>query len=606
MKRLNLVTKIFCGLGLLLTCGMGHTANQYPPMQQPYGYQPGMPWQFRPAPQQPPRQLAPPANGGNGQGATPYNYSYSYGYSAPRTPMSPQGAPAARAYPRAPAQSAAAPPRVEVHIDNNEPYAQESVIYRVEIISSENLQTVDLTLPRSDAVVFNKLDGPLASVRTRNGHSEIVNLFRYAVIPLRAGSIELEPVSVTGSFTSSGRAGYGESAKFEATSNRSLFLQVKPAVDGVQPWLPLQHLGLRTESQGAERLEAGKPFTLVLELSAVGASGAQLPSLESQLKSPDFRVYREKTTTSGELSKDGRYLQGTRTEHYTLVPQFGGTLRMPELRVAWWNVNTDSLQHASIGTQPVSSGGDRRGDGRFGITQDSGFFPAGSSSVFWVPLAAVFGLLAGYWLAVWLRGTASATSEEQSISRWGLAWLRLKLALAPLSRRLGPALQRLTRPLASAANRVVPGFSEASAQAAASLRRLSPIRHGRRLGRTLVYTLPRPLRIWFSVQHLESEKNPLSWSRKLQSAAIEHLNLPPQAPLRSIGERIIALDPQVDAQRIRDLIHQLDAAVYGETSVDFDDWKREFSRAIRPKAALLRPRKKTGSSGLPELNPKIA
>ena len=138
------------------------------------------------------------------------------------------------------------------------------------------------------------------------------------------------------------RPGGGES--FEASSRRPLKMRVQPAGPSVKPWLPADQISLRARIQSSERAEAGKPLRLTIDLTAAGTTGTSLPSLEEQLQTSGFRVYREKTHTESKLSKDGRRLLGRRLESFTVVPQYSGELQLPALRLAWWNVRTGAVR----------------------------------------------------------------------------------------------------------------------------------------------------------------------------------------------------------------------------------------------------------------------
>ena len=589
MKR-SWTRGLVLGLALGLAAASASAGGPFPFMKMGFPEGPeGGSWKFPPMRQQPPGMQAPtaPRNG----------YNYNYGYRTSPPPMTGQQG---RPYGQPQAQQASQPPRVEETLSSSQPYAQEAVIYTVRIVSTENLKTVDVTLPTSDAVVFMKLDGPIARIRGSGGRQEIVNEFHYALTTLRAGSVSLSPIAVSGTLAS----GYGPSRtrEFQINGSRPLQLQVKPMAPGVQPWLPLQHLALRTELQGAEELEPGKPFTLLVEMFAAGATGSQLPSLERQLSSPHFRVYREQTKTTEELSGDGRQLQGTRKEYFTLVPQHGGDLQLPELRIAWWNVNTGNVQYASVPTQRLGSGGGLFSSARFGLSEGT-FFPAGSSSVFWIPLTGIFGLLIGYWLAVWLRGQKGEDAEPTPLAP---LLLRLQVWGGLLWRRLAPALGRLRQPTEAALTSLTPAAGEIGHQLSSALKRLSPAPYWRRSRDALVQTLPRSLRFWFCVRGAAKEGDPESWCRYLKASGISHLGLSSQAPLAKIGEGVIAAQPNADPQRVRTLMHSLDGAIYGSESLDFERWKHEFSQQVRPRLKLGGSRRGRRRGGLPGLNPIAA
>lgn len=588
MKR-----SLWLGLALSLAASSALAGGPFPFMQMGFPNAPeGGSWQFPPMRQQPPGVQVAPGPGSN--------YNYGYRSSPPPRGAQQQGWPYGQRQGQPQPAQASQPPRIEEALSSSQPYAQESVIYTVRIVSGENINTVDVTLPASDAVIFKKLDGPLARVRTsRGGRQEIVNEFHYALTPLRAGSVSLSPIAISG--TLAGGYGPSRSQEFEIRGSHTLQLQVKPMVPGVQPWLPLQHLALRTEVQGAEELAPGKPFTLLVEMFAVGTTGSQLPSLERQLDSSQFRVYREQTKTTEEVTPDGRQLQGTRKESFTLVPQQGGKLHVPELRIAWWNVNTGNVQYASVPTQPLGSGG-LFSAARYALT-DGTFFPAGSSSVFWIPVAGIFGLLIGYWLAVGLRGRSG---EEAGPSPLAPLLLRLRVWAGLLWRRFGPALGRLQEPTAAAAQSLGPAVGEIGHQFAVVLRKLSPAPYWRRFRDAFVQTLPRSLRLWFCVRRAAKEEDPSAWCRSLKATGTSHLGLSSQAPLARIAEGVIAVQPNADPERVRNLMRNLDAAIYGGESLDFARWKHDFAQQLRPRFGLGRNHGQKRRGGLPDLNPIAA
>ncbi len=565
-----------------------------PPPTQGYGQPPG---QRFPMPQSQPfarpqgQGFGPPPQQGYGQPqGQRYPAPQGQGYAQPQGQPYDQRASQGYGSPYQSSQSGQSP-RIEVSLSNERPYVQEPAIYTLRVISDTNIQTIDVNLPKSNDVIFQKLEGPMASVRTRRGHQEIVNEFQYTLTPLRDGHLQLPPVRITGTMALS-QNGYSPSRigqSFDISARRGLRLRVKPADPSVLPWLPLQQLNLRAGLDGTEEAEEGKPLSLWIKMTATGATGNQLPSLENQLRSPDFRVYREKTDTHAALSADRRYLQGERTEYYTLVPQSGGDLRLPPVRIAWWNVDTGTKQYASLPVKPLSAGGVRHEGGFFGrFSPSSTLFPAGSPSVFWVPLAAVFGLLLGYWLAVWLRGRKGG--DEPSLP-------------------LIPGLGRLRKPAAAALGWMSPALKRIQPYTSVLTGRMSRRikEYWQRARHKLVYTLPRSLRFWYSMRSVARETDPEKWCQTLMRQAHIHLDMPPQSPLPLIVERIIESQPGSDPERIRNLMHTLDRAAYGSESLDFEDWKKGFKGQIRPRILPIRIYPKSRPRRyLPELNPKAA
>lgn len=477
------------------------------------------------------------------------------------------------------------PPRLEMKLSANSPFVQENLLLRLNVISSHNLKTANPQLPQVDNLVFQKLEGPTASSRSgKGGSQEIVTGFIYQVTPLRPGRIEIPTIRVTGE--QEGRAGYGRGgSEYDAASQQTLALNVKPTDPSSNPWLPLEQLTLQSRISDNGKAVAGKPITLTIEMNAVGASGNLLPSLERQLRSDAFRVYRERTRTDTKLNKKGTKILGQRVESFTLVPQFGGELQLPDLRLPWWNTRTNMPQHASVPVKPIAVSGGRRGDGVFAMSKGSSLFPAGTPAAFWIPVSIIFGVIFGYWMAVWLSNRRKDEAPPP--------------AFAPLAR----ALQRPFLKMA-------PAFAPLGQQFRATTACLNPITRWQKLRRRIIGMMPLSIRFWFCVRCVDEENDPDVWGYTLRFLANKHLNLPARAPFAVIGDRILEFHPKADPARVQSLIHDLDQAVYGHTQLDFEKWKEAFKHEIRPRLRLI-PGSRKATPGrtagrLPTLNPQVA
>jgi len=265
------------------------------------------------------------------------------------------------------------------------------------------------------------------------------------------------------------------------------------------------------------------------------------------------------------------------------VPQFGGDLRLPDLRLAWWNTQTGMAQHASVPVKPIAVSGGLRGDGMFGLTQSGTLFPAGSPAAFWIPVSVIFGVIFGYWLAVWISN-------------------RRKQDAPP------PAFPALTQALKQPFLQMAPAFSPLGERLRATTACLNPITRWQKMRRQFIGLMPLSIRFWFCVRCVDEENDPDAWGYTLRFLANKHLNLPPRAPFADIAERILDFHPKANPKRIRALAHDLDQSVYGHKRLDFEQWKREFKHEIRPRLKLLPGRNANGRARqtLPTLNPRVA
>lgn len=513
--------------------------------QQPYAYPPGyMPYPYT-APTQP--QQTP---GYNSYPSFPGRQP-AYG----NWPTSPYG----QALPG----SSSEPPEVTASLSTTRGYLQQTLLLTVTIASSRSISTLQPDLPENSGLIFKQIDGPTTRTDSKGGKQQVINQFRYAATPIETGEITLPAIRVKGSFA----GGQPASSSFEAVSQTPIHLHVLPMDPSVQPWLPLHGLVIQAIVQNLRRPEVGKPISLVVDISAVGASGSQLPSLEERLKESDFRVYREKSTSSGTISADGGQLIGQRTEVFTLVPQHGGKVLIPELIIPWWNVDTHRRESGTVPIKQLLVKGAEDGLDKDGNQQIDDLFPGASSFILWVPLIGVFSLTVGFWILAWLRQRRFIQVVEEEIA-------------AVVFYSFLKCTDFITW--------------------------LAPIRRLQRLRQLFVSNLPRSFRLWFCIRLVNGEDDPEVWAYMLRFLTHKHLGIPTQLPLPELGRRLAAAHPLSREAALEELMQTLDAALYNGGAIDFTSWKQRFRRELRPSLFRRRksaPGKATSSSRLPPLNP---
>jgi hypothetical protein len=316
-----------------------------------------------------------------------------------------------------------------------------------------------------------------------------------------------------------------------------------------------------------------------MELTASGASGTQLPSLESLLRSEDFRVYKEQTLTEAKLSSDGRRLQGKRTEYYTLVPRSGGKLRLPEIRLPWWNVTTGTREYAGLPIRTLHVDGE---SGPFGLPPSADARGHGGAAWFWLPLLGLLLLLLGYWGGVWYRGRGAGGPHRASPG-------------PRLGEKLGANLRR-------AAAGALGGVG-------ALARRLDPTPLVASLKPRLSRSLPASTRFLMCVRSANREDDPAAWAERFQNMTCHHLQFASPTPLPGVTGRILSLRPGAEPEQVERLMQQLDAALYGNQDIDFVRWKRQFGHQVGRLRGIARSSGRKlhlSRARLPELNPQTS
>jgi hypothetical protein len=335
----------------------------------------------------------------------------------------------------------------------------------------------------------------------------------------------------------------------------------------VQPWLPLHELELSASLSNDERIGEGEPLTLTIEQRAVGMSGSQLPSLEDQLQAPGHRLYREKTEYEGTITKQGTLI-GSRTDRFTLVPLQGNQVKIPAVRVDWWNVERQRKETAVIPGRFLNELAGGSGEESLVSGLDAGRAPG--PLLMWLALLLVAFLVGRFWLRL-------APGLRYS-GRWFWQWLYS--VSQPLHRHMETVLVHV-----------------------------SPRRNLHLLRRRIAESLPRSARLWFCVRSADEEQDADDWSQVLRFLINRRLRLPANLPMSKLAEYIIEIHPGADPDKIRSLLGELEAALFsGHVIKDFDTWKKEFKHQVRPRlfAGLRRRQRYLRTTGLPSLNPAVS
>lgn len=246
----------------------------------------------------------------------------------------------------------------ESSIEDASVYVQAETILTITLQQAINLDGGEISaFDVPDAIVE---DLERRSFQRRVGNRTwLVTELRYAVYPQKSGRLTIPAVGFTAREVQPGRSLLG------ARLGRRLRLASEPIELDVKPvpasfpgevWLPARELSLTENwSIDPETLNVGDSTTRTLTLIARGLQGSQLPPLSSvqgSLNIPELRFYPDQESIDQSELSDG--LQGQRIQSEALVARSGGSWQLPEIRVPWWNTETDSLQYAILPARSVS------------------------------------------------------------------------------------------------------------------------------------------------------------------------------------------------------------------------------------------------------------
>jgi len=235
---------------------------------------------------------------------------------------------------------------LETEVDDPTPYVQQSVGVVVRLFYAAQLLSGELVLDTPPGASLQRVGEDRTLVREVNGRRYNVVERRFLLIPERSGALVLPAAQ----FNGRSAGGFfndmfgGDGRLRAASAERTLQVQAQPA-SAPQPWLPLHGLRLRyTAAPTTGR--AGEAATIVVEAVAQGATKAQFPELPVPDVGPGAQVFAEPPQFDETFNGSTPQLKATR--RFAIVPRQPGSLTVPGLRMAWWDVAAGQPRNASL------------------------------------------------------------------------------------------------------------------------------------------------------------------------------------------------------------------------------------------------------------------
>ena len=254
---------------------------------------------------------------------------------------------------------------VEATVDSKTPYVQQQVLLSVRIYHRIQWREASLSEPefRGGEVLAEKLGEDRNFQVTRDGRQWNVIERRYALFPQASGRIEMAPLVLTmrvpsGERKARDRSPFGDPFFDDFFSRQTyvrkvvrsgpITLEVKPvpaAFTGAH-WLPARQVKLEESwSAPLDDLKTGEPVTRTLTLVADGVSLGQMPEL-TMPDLPGLRIYPDDPQTREQVTVNG--VRSITTRKFAIIPVRAGEYRVPELKLHWWSLASDSEQVATL------------------------------------------------------------------------------------------------------------------------------------------------------------------------------------------------------------------------------------------------------------------
>ncbi|WNL46930.1 BatD family protein [Dyella sp. BiH032] len=238
---------------------------------------------------------------------------------------------------------------VEAAAEPGTAYVGQQMTYVVRLYFAASLSNGAMDEPQASGAELSKLGDDANYQAERGGRRYNVIERRYALIPQRAGRLEVGPVAFQGELIDMAdpNSFFGSTRPVSAASP-AVTVEVRPVPAGIgkTAWLPARDLSLSLEGRPEQgQLRVGQALNLTMTVQATGLPYETLPAL-SLPHLEGATVYPDKPVNGTRL--DGSWLVGRRQQSFAVVPNRAGELVIPETTLTWWNVRTDKAEVARI------------------------------------------------------------------------------------------------------------------------------------------------------------------------------------------------------------------------------------------------------------------
>lgn len=247
---------------------------------------------------------------------------------------------------------------LEAQLDRQSVYVQQQAVLTVRVFHAIQLDDMQLSEPSFDNASVRKI-GETSFRRDIRGTTYLVHERSYAIFPQQPGELTVPELVFNASQPLTRRTlfnfpGQGRPLR---KMTRQLQLTVKPIPKSFSGpvWLPATNLTLAEQwSNSARTVNVGDSVTRNITVQADGLLASQLPAQEAP-HLDNAKVYNDQPTLDDQ--QDARGVHGKRTEHMALIPSQPGELTLPEVRVVWWDVNSDSEKVATLAPSTLQIAG---------------------------------------------------------------------------------------------------------------------------------------------------------------------------------------------------------------------------------------------------------
>lgn len=238
---------------------------------------------------------------------------------------------------------------IESKLSQTELYVQQMVYYEVKIYFSGDLQRGSLSQPELPNTTIEQVGKDVEGTELVNGIRYQTITRRYSLIPQQSGSFTLDAPFFNGEMIDRNSSRYDYFAKTQTISAQGQAVEFKVKAmptDFNGDWLVSELVALTEEwTPLSTTLVQGEPVTRTITLTAVDLAEHQLPDLQIDLPA-GIKNYAEQPQAK-KAERNGRFVAQKVFTSAVIATQ-SGELKLPAVRVPWWNSKTNQLAYAEL------------------------------------------------------------------------------------------------------------------------------------------------------------------------------------------------------------------------------------------------------------------
>lgn len=233
----------------------------------------------------------------------------------------------------------------ETEVDTNETYVQGQIIYSVRLFYSDAIGGDFPQPPLLEDAVVETIENEKRYESIVNDKRFYVLEKRYAIFPQRSGELVIPQERFSGT---RGRGGLFSQRQrvFAVSDSHTVNVKTIPQTFSGDNWIPAKALGIKESwAESPSTFRVGEPINRKLLISAIGLSDSLLPPF-ADMPVENAKIYADPPVTEKRLGADG--ITALQETTIGVVPTKEGELTLPEIRLPWWNTQTDREEIAII------------------------------------------------------------------------------------------------------------------------------------------------------------------------------------------------------------------------------------------------------------------